>query len=92
MKIARIVITMKPGVLDPQGKALTDALRTLDPEGVRDVRVGKYIEIALDDGDPEVLQRRVNEYCRRLLVNPATEEYRFTIDDAAGAVSPREGN
>lgn len=81
MRTARITVTLKPGVLDTQGKALVGGLHGLGFEGVRDVRVGKCIEITLDDAAPEELHAQVDEFCRRLLVNPVTEQYSFTIDE-----------
>jgi phosphoribosylformylglycinamidine synthase PurS subunit len=72
---ARVHITLKPAVLDPQGKAIAHALSGLGFEGVRDVRQGKYIEIELAPGDPKQAEARVKSMCERLLANPIVENY-----------------
>jgi len=73
MKI-RVYVTLKKGVLDPQGKAIHHALEGLGFAGVRDVRAGKLIELELDDGVDEA---EVDEMCRRLLANTVIENYRI---------------
>jgi len=75
---ARVHVTLKPAVLDPQGKAIGNALRGLGFGGVGEVRQGKLIEIELAETDPAVARARVEEMCRRLLANPVMESY--TID------------
>jgi phosphoribosylformylglycinamidine synthase PurS subunit len=72
---ARVHITLKPAVLDPQGKAIAHALSGLGFEGVQDVRQGKYIEIELAPGDPKQAEARVRSMCERLLANPIVENY-----------------
>ncbi|MHB9880528.1 phosphoribosylformylglycinamidine synthase subunit PurS [Pacificimonas sp. ICDLI1SI03] len=73
---ARIYITLKSGVLDPQGKAVHHALGTLGFEEALDVRQGKYIELELADGTNEA---RIEEMCRKLLANTVIENYRIEI-------------
>jgi phosphoribosylformylglycinamidine synthase len=73
MKI-RVHVTLKKGVLDPQGKAIHHALEGLGFTGVRDVRAGKLIELDLDD---DVGEAEVEEMCRRLLANMVIENYRI---------------
>ena len=70
----RVVIGLKPGVLDPQGKAIGHALEGLGFEGVRDVRAGKVVDLELDE---DVTEAQVDEMCRRLLANPVMETYRI---------------
>jgi phosphoribosylformylglycinamidine synthase len=73
MKV-RILVTLKPGVLDPQGKAIHHALDGLGFKGVQDVRAGKLIELDLADGaDDETVDRM----CRQLLANTVIENYRI---------------
>jgi phosphoribosylformylglycinamidine synthase subunit PurS len=72
---AKVIITLKKGVLDPQGKAIGHALHSLDFAGVEDVRQGKYIEIELAEQDPAEARRAVEEMCRRLLANTVIEDY-----------------
>ncbi len=68
----RVTVTLKSGVLDPQGKAIHHALDGLGFGGVRDVRVGKLIEMELEDG---VLAADVDAMCRKLLANTVIENY-----------------
>jgi len=71
--LVKVHVTLKPGVLDPQGRAIGHALGSLGFDGVGDVRVGKVIELELADGtDPS----RVDEMCRQLLANTVIENYR----------------
>jgi phosphoribosylformylglycinamidine synthase len=72
---ARVHITLKNGVLDPQGKAIGHALEALGFEGVNDVRQGKVIEIDLVEEDPSEARKQVEEMCRKLLANTVIENY-----------------
>lgn len=76
---AKVFVTLKRTVLDPQGKAVQGALATLGYPEARDVRVGRYIEITLEAKSKEEAGKRVDEMCRRLLANTVIEEYRFEI-------------
>jgi len=78
---ARVYVTLKKAVLDPQGKAVRGALERLDFPEVRDVRVGRYIEIHLEERDPIRARERVDQMCRKLLANPVIEEFRFEISE-----------
>ena len=80
--IARIYITLKPGVLDPQGKTIHHALGSLGYDEVEGVRLGKYVVMHLKDGNPGQARKRIEEMCRKLLANPVIEEYRFEIEGA----------
>ncbi|MBP2675471.1 MAG: phosphoribosylformylglycinamidine synthase [Deltaproteobacteria bacterium] len=77
---AKIYVTLKKGVLDPQGKAILSSLSHLGIAGVDDVRVGKYMELSLRDVGREEAQRRLDEACRRLLANTVIEDYRIEIE------------
>lgn len=77
---ARVFVTPKRGVLDPQGKAVESSLHTLGFPEARDVRLGKYIELTLDGTAPEAAKGRVDEMCRKLLANGVIEDYRFEVD------------
>ena len=77
---ARVYVTLKAGVLDPQGQAVGKTLGRLGFAEVADVRVGKYIEVALDERDPERARQRVTAMCEELLVNPVIEEFRVEVD------------
>ena len=76
---ARIHISLKPGVLDPQGQAIGNALKGLGFAGVDGVRQGKLIELDLADTDPALARARVEEMCRQLLANPVIENYAIEI-------------
>jgi len=77
---ARIHITLKNGVLDPQGKAIQHALAALGFAGVDDVRQGKYIEIALAETDPTRAREAVESMCAKLLANTVIEDYRIDLE------------
>ncbi len=76
----RVTITLKPGVLDPQGKAIHHALEGLGFSGVRDVRAGKMIDLDLDDG---VEPSEVEAMCRRLLANTVIEDFAIEAETPA---------
>lgn len=77
---AKIYVTLKKGVLDPQGKAITTSLGHIGIGGVEDVRVGKYMEVRLHDMGREEAGRRLDEACRRLLANTVIEDYRIEVE------------
>ncbi len=77
---ARVHITLKNGVLDPQGKAIQHALDALGFDGVDDVRQGKYIEIDLNETDRAKAEANVEEMCKKLLANMVIENYSIDID------------
>jgi len=75
---AHVHVTLKTGVLDPQGKAIQHALAALGFDGVEDVRQGKFIELKLAETDAEKARASLDEMCRKLLANTVIENY--TID------------
>ncbi|MGH6621101.1 MAG: phosphoribosylformylglycinamidine synthase subunit PurS [Alphaproteobacteria bacterium] len=77
---ARVHITLKSGVLDPQGKAIGHALEALGFEGVNEVRQGKVIEIDLVEEDPAKARRQLEEMCRKLLANTVIENYVIDLE------------
>jgi len=77
--VARVYVTLKPGVLDPAGKAVESSLHTLGFQEVGAVRLGKYIELQLPDGDGAAARARVEEMCRKLLANTVVENYRVEL-------------
>jgi phosphoribosylformylglycinamidine synthase PurS subunit len=76
---AKVHITLKPGVLDPQGRAIQHALASLGFSGVDDVRQGKYIELDLGETDQAQARARVDEMCKKLLANTVIENYSVEI-------------
>ncbi len=77
---ARVFVTPKQGVLDPQGKAVQQSLHTLGYPEVAEVRIGKFIELRLADVSRDSAETRVREMCERLLANAVIEDFSFTID------------
>ena len=80
MFLARVYITLKPTVNDPQGLTIRGGLHSLGFESVQGVRAGKYIEITLDAGDEREADAQVTEMCRKLLANPVIEDFRFELE------------
>jgi len=76
---AKILVTLKAGVLDVQGQAIRHALEGLGFPGVGEVRVGKAIDVELSETDPERARAQAEEMCRRLLANTVIESYRVEI-------------
>lgn len=74
---ARVVVTLKKSVLDPQGQAVSRALASLGFDEVKEVRLGKLIEMELADGDPKKARERLAAMCEKLLANLVIEEYRI---------------
>lgn len=79
-KKARVFVTLKRGVLDPQGSAVSRALHALGYAEVSDVRLGKLIEVTIDSSVPEAQERaRLDEMCKKLLANTVIEDYRIEL-------------
>jgi len=78
---AKIIITPKKAVLDPQGKTVQGALEQMGYKGIRAVHVGKYIEIELDGNDRETARKQLDEACHRFLSNPVIEDYKLEIEN-----------
>ena len=76
---ARIKITLKHGVLDPQGKAIANALASLGFGGVNEVRQGKYIEVDLAEQDEVKAREQIEKMCKALLANTVIENYTFEL-------------
>jgi len=80
MPKAEIYVTFKDGVLEPQGKTVKAALEKMGYKNVKDVRIGKFIEMEISDGDKEKLKKEIDEICDKLLANPNIEKYTFKIE------------
>ena len=85
---ARVFVTLKPSVFDPQGKTIADALHSLGYAGVEDVRQGKYFELEIDVATPDEARRVAAEAADKLLANPVIESYRIEIDSGVAASTP----
>ena len=77
-----VVVMLKPGIADPQGKTVERALPALSYGGIKNVRVGKSISFDLEAPDAGEAERLVNEMCERLLANPVIESYEVSISEA----------
>lgn len=77
---ARVHVTLKPGVLDPQGRAVNHALHSLGFDRVGEVRQGKFFDIELGYEDPAAAKAALKEMCDRLLANPVVENYTIELD------------
>jgi phosphoribosylformylglycinamidine synthase PurS subunit len=80
MYLAKIYVTLKPTVNDPQGLTIRGALHNLGFNTVEDVRAGKYIEVRINEDNSEKAHHQINEMCRKLLSNPIIENYRFEVE------------
>ena len=80
---ARVFVTLKPSVFDPQGKTVTDALHTLGYSAVKDVRQGKYFELDIDATCPDEARALAEEAAEKLLSNPVIESFRIELADGA---------
>jgi len=76
---AKINVTLKKSVLDPQGKTVLHALSALGYQDARDLRVGKYFELSVEAASPEAADKQVREICDKVLINPVIEEYTFAL-------------
>ena len=80
MALVKVYVTLKPSLLDAQGKVVQGALQQLGYDGVAQVRVGKYIELTVADGaDTAAVEAQVREMCDKLLANPVIEDYRYEV-------------
>jgi phosphoribosylformylglycinamidine synthase PurS subunit len=80
MYLAKVYVSLKPTVNDPQGLTIKSGLHSLGFDSVADVRSGKYIEVKLTDNDLDQAKKKVQEMCIKLLSNPVIETYRFDIE------------
>jgi len=85
MYIAKVYITLKPTVNDPQGLTIKGALHTLGFSTVKEVRAGKYIEIKLEENDREKAGAEAQDMCKKLLANTVIENFRFELEPLESA-------
>ena len=76
---AKVVVTLKAGLLDAQGKTVKQALASLGFKGVKDVRIGKYVELELHGAGAASAKKDVERMCQKLLANPVVETYRIDV-------------
>jgi phosphoribosylformylglycinamidine synthase len=77
---AKVFVTLKKGVLDPQGKTIQKALNSLSFKDIEDVRAGKYFEITLKKGAKKAAEKDVKKMCEKLLANTVIEDFNFKIE------------
>jgi len=78
---AKVYISYKEGILDPQGKTVGSALDSIGIQGIKDVRIGKYIELSFSGISKTEAEAITNKSCRELLANPNTETFKFEIEE-----------
>ena len=78
--LAKIYITLKKDVLDPQGSVIANSLKSLGYNNIEDVRQGKFIEVKLNTENKETANKQLNEMCEKLLANLVIEDYKVEID------------
>jgi phosphoribosylformylglycinamidine synthase len=83
--LARVYVSLKLTVNDPQGLTIADGLRSLGFSEVEGVRAGKYIEVRLTGSSAAAARERVNSMCDKLLANPVIESYRFEVEELVSA-------
>lgn len=79
MFVAKIYVTLKSTVNDPQGRTIMNGLKSMGFDSVADVRAGKYLELRLNEEDRRGAESHVKEMCDKLLANPVIEEYRYEL-------------
>ena len=77
--LVKIYVTFREGILDPQGKAVLHSLHTLGYKSVEDVRIGRYIELNINDTPEEAMDSKIREMCSKLLANPIIEDFRYEV-------------
>jgi phosphoribosylformylglycinamidine synthase len=82
--VAKIIVTLRKSILDPQGKAVRHALESLSMSEIRDIRMGRFIEMKMDAPDEITARKLADEACRKLLANPVMEDYSFMIESVGG--------
>ena len=81
MKKVKVYVTLRESVLDPQGSAVMGALHSMDYKEVKDVRIGKFLELQIEEGTRDI-DTVVKEMCEKLLTNTVIEDYRYEVEEA----------
>ena len=82
MFLAKVYVTLKPSVNDPQGLTIKSGLHTLGFDSVESVRAGKYMEVKIKGTDRTIAEKQVTQMCEKLLANPIIEDFRFEMEEA----------
>lgn len=83
MFLAKVFVTLKPAVNDPPGLTVMGGLKTLGFDSVESVRLGKYLEVKVNESDRAKAETQVTEMCQKLLANPVIEEFRYELEELA---------
>lgn len=78
---AKVLIKRRPSILDPQGKAVEEGAKHLGLSNIHGTRIGKYIEFLVDSSDKSIVEKEVDEYCKKLLANPIMEDFEFELEE-----------
>lgn len=78
--LAKIIITLRKSILDPQGKAVHHALESLGMKSVEELRIGKFVEMKIDTPSKEEAEHITGEACKKLLANPVMEDFSFSLE------------
>ncbi|MFA7057358.1 MAG: phosphoribosylformylglycinamidine synthase subunit PurS [Candidatus Cloacimonadales bacterium] len=81
---AKVFVTLKPSVLDPQGKQVMNSLHSIGYDNIKEVRVSKFIEVTLDSNNLEQAEQEIQEICEKILANPNTETYSWNLEEVTG--------
>jgi len=81
--LAKVFVTLKPAVNDPPGLTVMGGLKTLGFDSVESVRLGKYLEVKVNESDRAKAETQVTEMCQKLLANPVIEEFRYELEELA---------
>lgn len=76
----KVIVTRRPSILDPQGKAAEKGAMHLGLNNISDTRIGKYIEFSVNTNNKEDAEKEVKDYCHKLLTNPIMEDYQYTLE------------
>lgn len=80
----KVLIKRRPSILDPQGKAVEKGAAHLGLKNIKNTRIGKFIEFIVDTNEESSARKEIDEYCKKLLVNPIMEDYEFTLEKLNG--------
>lgn len=86
MYSAKIKVTLRKSILDPQGKAVEHSMQSLGYNNVIDTRIGKFIELKIDAKSEDEAKKITGEVCQKLLANPVMEDYEFEVTNVNGAL------
>ncbi len=81
---AKVFVTLKPSVLDPQGKQVMNSLHSIGYDNIEEVRVSKFIEVKLNSNDLDAAENEIHEICEKILANPNTETYSWNLETLPG--------